>query len=785
MRHPKIDRIEVSVSVCLIAVSICVAKNFLKGMMMRFFAHSGKDSAKSDWQTLVEHSENVARLASQMASVFGCEKAAHAAGLFHDLGKYNPAFQRRLEGSNTRVDHSTAGAVLLPLFAKGQNRDIAKLIAYIIAGHHAGLPDMTSESGSLSERVKNFKDELDGGWKNELTFDLENLAPSFDFSKNDKKRAAFQFSLLTRMIFSCLVDADYKDTEAFYDKLENRTRDREWQPLQKLLPQFTNAFDAKMDAMSKADTKVNLLRTDILNHVRAQSTQKPGLFTLTVPTGGGKTLASLGFALDHAKLHGHDRIIYAIPFTSIIDQTAKIFSDLLGADHILEHHSAIDSEASDKGKRRDWRDKLKLAMEDWAAPIVVTTNVQFFESLFASRTSASRKLHNIANSVIILDEAQTIPRNLLSPCMRVLDELAKNYKCSIVLCTATQPATDARNFTNPNHPAGLPLEGRELAPDPQHLANSLRRVTIQKPRVMSNDDLLSELQQTSQGLIIVNSRKHASALYQMAQKSGMDGLVHLTTRQCSVDRRKILAEVRTRLESKQFCRVIATSLVEAGVDVDFPRVWRAEAGLDQIAQAAGRCNREGKRPVKESIVSVFTAPDYPPPAEIKALTGDMSRILHKHEADLLSPAAIADYFGEVYWRLGEKGLDAKDILSRFKMDRTGTDFSYRSVAEDFRMIESGMVPVIIPMDEKSKAWVDKLGVPEIGSGKLARELQTYTVQVPPKARQLLLANGRVEFVAQKLREDQFAVLTDPKIYTPELGLLWEDADYLSTEALVN
>lgn len=751
---------------------------------MKFFAHSGKESDKSDWQTLVEHSENVARLAAQMALVFGSENAAYAAGLFHDLGKYNLAFQRRLEGTNVRVDHSTAGAVLLPLLTVGMNRAIAKLIAYVIAGHHAGLPDMINESGSLSERVRDFKNELDAVWKQELLFDLQSLVPSFAFSKTDNSRAAFQFSFLGRMIFSCLVDADYKDTEAFYDKLENRQRDREWHPLQKLLPQFISAFDAKMNSMSKADTEVNRLRTNILNHVRAQAAQKPGLFTLTVPTGGGKTLASLGFALDHAKLHGHDRIIYAIPFTSIIDQTAAIFGDLLDAEHILEHHSAIDNEASGKGQRRDWRDKLKLAMEDWAAPIVVTTNVQFFESLFASRTSAARKLHNIANSVIILDEAQTIPRHLLSPCMRVLDELAKNYKCSIVLCTATQPATDARNFSD-HHPAGLPLEGRELAPDPQHLSNSLRRVTIQKPRMMSNDDVLSELQQTSQGLVIVNSRKHALALYQAAKKSGLDALVHLTTRQCAVDRRKILAQVRERLRCNQSCRVIATSLVEAGVDVDFLRVWRAEAGLDQIAQAAGRCNREGKRPIAESIVSVFTAPDYPPPAEIKALTGDMARMLHKHEADLLSPAAIADYFGEVYWRLGEKGLDSKDILARFKMDRTGTDFSYRSVAEDFRMIESGMVPVIIPMDEKSKAWVEKLGVPEISSGKLARELQTYIVQVPPKARQLLLANGRVKFIAPEFREDQFAVLTDPKLYTPELGLLWEDADYLSTEALVN
>ncbi|MBZ0216815.1 MAG: CRISPR-associated endonuclease Cas3'', partial [Fimbriimonadaceae bacterium] len=521
---------------------------------MKFFAHSGKETNKSDWQALAEHSENVARQAAQMASVFGCEKAAHAAGLFHDLGKYNPAFQRRLEGANIRVDHSTAGAVVLPDLTTDINRVIAKLISYTIAGHHAGLPDMIGESSSLVDRLSAFKNELDEVWKQELLFDLEGLAPSFNFSKDDKNRAAFQFAFLGRMIFSCLVDADYKDTEAFYDKLEGRKRDREWNSLQKLLPQFRKAFDSKMNGMSKADTDVNLLRNDILNHVRAQAAQKPGLFTLTVPTGGGKTLASLGFALDHAKIHGHDRIIYAIPFTSIIDQTAAIFSDLLGVEHILEHHSAIDIDDEKTARNRTSRDKLKLAAQDWAAPVVVTTNVQFFESLFASRTSASRKLHNIANSVIILDEAQTIPRHLFSPCMRVLEELANNYKCSIVLCTATQPAADARNFTK-GHPAGLPLEGRELAPDPLKLAKDLRRVTIQKSAPMSNQDLVSALNQFSQALVIVNNRKHALELYQAAKEAGLEGMVHLSTRQCAIDRRKCLDRVRETLKSDKPCRV--------------------------------------------------------------------------------------------------------------------------------------------------------------------------------------------------------------------------------------
>lgn len=342
-------------------------------------------------------------------------------------------------------------------------------------------------------------------------------------------------------------------------------------------------------------------------------------------------------------------------------------------------------------------------MEDWAAPVVVTTNVQLFESLFAAKTSRARKLHNIAGSMIILDEAQTIPRPLLRPCIRMLDELARNYGCTIVLCTATQSALDIRNL-----PGGLALEGRELAPDPHGLANQLRRARIVSVDDKSNAQLIDALREEPQALVIVNSRKHALELFREAQEAGLDGLVHLTTRQCAAHRRSILVDVRDRLKAEQPCRVIATSLIEAGVDVDFPKVWRAEAGLDQIVQAAGRCNREGKRAVEDSMVSVFSAPDYPPPSEVRSIASDMNRVLGKHD-DLLSLAAIEDYFGEVYWRLGEK-LDAKAIVDKFTITRSGTDFAYRTVADNFKMIESGLSPVIIAYDDLSKRRWMNLGL---------------------------------------------------------------------------
>jgi len=622
-----------------------------------YFAHSGEKADESDWQQLTDHLHNVAKLAGEMAAVFGCSRQAYLAGLLHDLGKYNPAFQRRLKGDVTRVDHSTAGAALLQSMAKGRDLGMAELIAYSIAGHHAGLADKSGESPAcLTDRLAGFVDELDPIWKKEITLDIANLYPAH--FKFEKAHAAFQFALLGRMIFSCLVDADFKDTEAFYVALKSIKADRDWQSLQSLLPRFHAAFEAYMDRMPKADTSVNRLRREILTHIRGKASMEPGLFTLTVPTGGGKTLASLAFALDHAKAHGLRRIIYAIPFTSIIDQTVKIFRDILGDDHILEHHSAIEEENA-----REWtgKDKLRLAMEDWAAPVVVTTNVQLFESLFAARPSKTRKLHNIAGSVIILDEAQTLPLNLLAPCVRALDELARNYGCSIILCTATQPALDARGL--PGHPAGLKLEGRELAPDPHGMGRAFKRVTIRHGGEMSNDILIAALAETEQALIIVNSRKHALALYREAEAAGLAGLVHLSTRQYAAHRKIILDMIRARLKDGTPCRVIATSLVEAGVDLDFPRVWRAEAGLDQIAQAAGRCNREGRREIVESIVTIFSAPDFPPPAEIRGLTGDMKRMAGNH-ADLLSPPALQEYFEEVYWRKGPDGLDRKSILSR-------------------------------------------------------------------------------------------------------------------------
>lgn len=777
--------------------SVSMQPDLAKGAgSLVYYAHSGNSDDKSDWQTMSDHAFAVAHLAAEFATPFGLEKAARLAGLFHDLGKYNPAFQRRLEGAKQSVDHSTAGAVTLMARANGLDRWMLELIAYCILGHHAGLPDKMPEQGasnpnaSFKQRFEHFRDALDPVWKTEIDGDLSGVMADHISAliRRGGAHAKFDLSVVARFLFSCLVDADFKDTERFYTRLEGRKPDRDWPSLRSLLSDYRARFDGYM-AAKPTEGEVNRLRREILARVRSKASIPPGLFTLTVPTGGGKTLATLGFALDHAGANENlRRIIYAIPFTSIVDQTADIFRDVLGGEHILEHHSAIEEEREGGRERLTSRDRLKLAMEDWAAPVVVTTNVQFFESLFAARTSRARKLHNIAGSIIILDEAQTLPRHLLKPAVRMLDTLARLFGCTVLLCTATQPALGkTRPDGGQGFPDGLDLEGRELAPDPEGLSQKLRRCRVEQAGAMDDAALIGALRAERQALVIVNSRKHALDLYKAAKEAGLDGLIHLTTRQCAAHRRKILKDVRHRLDAQvnEPCRVIATSLIEAGVDVDFPKVWRAQAGWDQVMQAAGRCNREGRRDKETSIVTVFSAPDNPPPREIKSLVEDTVRALKAYSGDVRSLDAIRSFFEEVYWRLDER-LDGKDsataILPRLNVSSQGTDFAFRSIAADFRMIDSTMEPVIIPLDDTAKKAVDELAVEQIPSGAIARKLQSYVVQVPPRARQLLLHAGHVAFAHPEFREKQFAVLRKGSLYSRELGLLWEEnEEYLAVE----
>ena len=755
-----------------------------------YYAHSGNCENHSDWQTLRSHAHKVGEMAAGFAVFFGAEAMARATGQLHDVGKYSIPFNRRLHGSPEKVDHATGGAKIA--FEKWGVQ--GKLMAFCIAGHHAGLANGDGEGDNrrtLKQRLglQYSRDIplLDEVWQQEIMLPETLSAPPL---KADPHQPFFSHAFFTRMLYSCLVDADFLDTEAFYAKLENRLPERGSYPdlnaLQQRFSDFIGAFRrhaAQAPQNTEAEKRhaaLNRLRSKVLDHAVAQAEKQQGLFSLTVPTGGGKTFTSMAFALEHAKQHSMRRVIYVIPFTSIIEQNAaefrKAFGDL-GESAVLEHHSTFD-DAKLKGEHS--KDKLRLASENWDMPIVVTTAVQFFESLFADRSSRCRKLHNISGSVIILDEAQMLPLTLLLPIMQAIKELAQNYGCSVVMCTATQPAIQAqhgfyRGFENV----------RELAPNPTALFDKLKRTTVQHIGTQTDADLLEKLADNEQILIIVNNRRHARSLYDSAKH--LEGTFHLTTLMCAHHRSQMLAIIRTRLKDEKPCRVIATSLIEAGVDVDFPLVMRAEAGLDSVAQAAGRCNREGKRPSEKSFVWVFQPEaTWKAPAELGILAAAMRSVVRRYADDLLSVTAISSYFQQVYEQKG-KELDAKQILKMHHNAGQQMDFPFQTIAKEFRMIESHMLPLIIPFDAEAQALIDQLHhADQIGG--LLRKLQPYTVQIPESALVKLYQAGRIETVNEaKFGKQFYALIGDIKhgsLYDDVAGLGWEDAGFIAAERSV-
>ncbi len=563
------------------------------------------------------------------------------------------------------------------------------MLAFAIAGHHAGLADGVNgtEPRALADRLQAVIPEIAPVWQQDLS--LPQLAPP-PLKPRDREMAGFCAAFATRMLFSALVDADFLDTEAWYAGCEGHPALRGHHPP---LAGLLDRLDAYLNALmaSADDTEVNRVRCRVLERARAKAAEAPGLFTFTVPTGGGKTLSSLAFALEHAVRHDLARVIYVIPYTSIIDQTTRVFREALGAgdgdlaDFVVEHHSAFDEE---RARNREARDKLRLAMENWDAPIVVTTAVQFFESLFSNRPSRCRKLHNIANSIVILDEAQTLPLALLRPCVAALDELVRNWKASIVLCTATQPALAATD----GFVGGL-TGLREIAPEPADLHRRLQRTRIRQEGMVTDVELGERLCAVPQSLCILNTRRHARELFEMIRQA--TGSVHLSTLMCAAHRGEVLQTVRHRLAEGEAVRLVATSLIEAGVDVDFPVVWRAEAGLESIVQAAGRCNREGKAALGD--VFVFEPAESEgrrPPGDVSK-RADAARRVMRHRDDPAMPEAVRSYFQDVYWIEGG-GLDRKDILRAFRERARSFDFPFATVARDFRMIETGMVPIIVP-----------------------------------------------------------------------------------------
>jgi len=725
------------------------------------YAHSLEGKPPSEWQPLDEHLKNVAEMARSFAKPFGAGDWGYLAGLWHDLGKYSKDFQRYLdtaEGIDAhietkigRVDHSTAGAK----HAFNLLKDKGKLLAYAIAGHHAGLPDGKANSNSclsyrLKKNIPNYSARPD-----RILGSIESTNLPFPL---DPKRFGFQLSFFIRMIFSCLVDADFLDTEAFMDSEKSIWR-KGYPDLSEMDNRLTSALN-KLIA-SATNTPINEHRAEILKNCLDSAESPQGLFSLTVPTGGGKTLSSLAFAMKHALKHGLDRIIYVIPYTSIIEQNATVFRDIFGEDAVLEHHSNFEPKEEDHRSR--------LAAENWDAPLIVTTNVQFFESLYRSRSSRCRKIHSIANSVVILDEAQMLPVPLLKPCLEVLRELSTAYRTSIVLCTATQPALSTTETFKDG------LDGvREIVSDPGKLYVEFKRVQVEKLLVLSDDELANRLNKYKQVLCIVNTRKHARRIYERIC-DGEEGCYHLSALMCPEHRTATLNEIRSALFEDRPCRVVSTQLVEAGVDIDFPVVFRSMAGIDSIAQAAGRCNREGK--LREGgQVFVFLPEDGLPPGHFRQTAQTAEGVIRHHE-DLLSQEAVTEYFKTLYWMNGEN-LDEYQILDDLAEDAINGNFPFRVVDKKFKIIEDGAESIIIPWNEEAEKIISGLRYSEYPAS-FARKAQRFTVQIYPKVLGSLECAGSVERL-----HDQYCILTNMDIYRDDLGLCPEDPTFHEVESLM-
>lgn len=758
---------------------------------MTYYAHSLPGHPESEWQTLEAHSQNVATLAAKFAAPFGSSETARLLGLVHDMGKATSEFQEYLAVSNETAcndneegsssththgpDHSTAGAQWLDRSING----LGRLLAYAAAGHHSGMPDGVSSSGSVSA--------LSSRLEKNLNFVGQSVNPNVNMQQLGLEARSFFLpddgfvpAFYVRMLYSSLVDADFLDTEKFMDNRRSSVRaSGAYSAMTELLNQLECRYaeiDQKVQESNMCDSEVVRVRNEVRGDCCEAAKLDPGLFTLRVPTGGGKTLSSMLFALRHAVEHNLERVVVVIPFTSIIEQTADVYRKIFGTDNVLEHHCNVDIDSMPP--------QLRLAAENWDAPIVVTTNVQFFESLFANRSSRCRKLHNLARSVIILDEAQGLPTDLLKPCLKSLNELVERYGTSVVLSTATLPVFFDRSLLGA---AALVQEGRvvtDIVSPSRKLEERLKRVEPRRlPAKITDDELLDELNDEPCALVVVSTRRHARGLFLKAQKRFSERMVrHLSAQMCGQHRSDILEEIKRCISVGGSCLLVSTQLIEAGVDIDFPCVCRELAGADSLVQAAGRCNREGRLRGYGRFI-VFESSDYPIPGgylRMAAQKGAETLGLAELQEDMLGEKTVARYFSMLYADIQKgnaMGMDKYNVLGGLLPRNRPTDlaamfaFKFRELGEKFKLIDTCNCSMIIPYGEEGNALCEQLRKTYAPSEQrlLVRKLQRYTVSL--YGCEPIDKEGNL--LADKVH-DCYWVMTSPKqYYSSEFGVLTE------------
>lgn len=735
---------------------------------MEYIARFNEDRTKS--QSVRSHLEEVSMYCAENCGDFTEAQIGEVLGWLHDIGKYTEDFQRRIQGEPIHTQHAIAGAAECERLYRETNNYLYRLLSYCIAGHHAGLPNWQSGQAlesDLSVRLRKLEEHIGdySAWKTEIEITaLPNSYVPFQPSKYLAKHCGFAFQMYTRFLFSALVDADRTDAQGFGEQnvIEAVKKHLSLAEMEAIYTEKTEAFRA-----SAKPTRINQIRNSILDDCFEAAKGEKGFYSLSVPTGGGKTRSSLGFALRHALKHPElRRIIYSIPFTSIIDQNAKVYrEDLFDADNVLEHHCNFENPYRSNGSEEEMLQykRLLLAQENYESPLIVTTNVQFFESLFSNKPSRVRKLHNYANSVIILDEVQAIPNEYIKPCMYALTELAEHYGCTVVLCTATQPEF-AENGLLPEH-----VKVKEIISDKAKLFADLKRTKGCFLGQKTVEEIGAQLREQKQVLCVVNTKRHALDLFaQLDEKD--EANFYLTTNMMPCHREQVIKEIKRRLHEKLPCRVVSTQLIEAGVDVDFPAVYRSLTGIDSIIQAAGRCNREGKNPMAE--VFVFE------PEAAYACTGYLGMtaalakgIIQRFPDDFLGEKAVHAYFLKLFDFSGDS-VDSKGILKEDKQLNAQFAFDFQTIAENFRLIDSQGFAVVILNDEtnwnsESKEVRELLEQAEFVErlGGILRKLAKHCVNVRPNVLDKMKEAGVLKTVA-----DEILVLTQLDWYREKTGL---------------
>lgn len=681
-------------------------------------------------QALKDHLSNVARLCSEHA-MEQLKPLAYSIGLFHDIGKYSVSFQQRIRGKNILVEHAASGAKeAINLYG---NNIISYLMAYCIAGHHTGLPDGGNKSdieeeGTLSGKLKRDTEDF-SDYKKELIIGKFDIEPIINFvfsgikNTNDRDEVLEKYAFIVRYLFSCLKDADFIDTETFCNYTDRKIKYN----FAKGLEAINNELAGK-ECITKVQKCRSILQSQAFNKVST----KANIYMLNMPTGSGKTLCSMKFAIERLIKTNKKRIIYVIPYTSIIEQTAETFESIFGKNiPILQHHSNYYYEESvDKSYKSMTKEKLKKATENWDAPLVISTNIQFFESIYSFKGSKLRKLHNMAESIIVFDEIHLMPVQFLQPCLRAIGYITQILNSEALFLTATMPNFEElfKKYT-PNANVIDLVEDKSLFPE-------FNNCTYKYLGICDLESIIEKTQQYKSSLIIVNNRKIAKKIYSMCTGKKY----HLSTYMTNIDRSYTIKKIREDLENKEKIIVISTSLIEAGVDLDFETVFRELAGLDNIIQSGGRCNREGKR--NNGYVFIFENENISKRQSDLSLRANVARNIIKEytsegEVDIVSSLCIEAYYEQLYG-FNEQIISDNSIA---KMCNHPTNIPFRTYAENFNMIDSETIGIVIDRDDESHKLIEGM---RYGSINAKRKLQKYTATVYIWEFEELYKNGVID-----------------------------------------